>query len=337
MDSLKTLIEKKQYNLVLDLTKNNLDIDAISFRISAYLGLGQLEEALQLIKKYQSKFKDGLYNIMRVHFEVLLTLKKYDEAFEELKYYQNLPYISQEVEEYLNEANSMIHAYERHDNKTQKRSKDEIISILKHEEDSLVLLTALNDIREYNINEFADLLIWFMKRKNINAFVATYPLLLLVHGGYDQTVSFTKNAKLYSVVPKNLEPPFVNENYQSVIRIVEQVAKDPAISEVAISLLNELIIILYPDNIFDIEKNLLSGALLSLAYEYFQIKRDDEALAQRLNFNKELLQDLVVKLNRDLKDNPPVVVSKQTKAILYHLFLVFRLNKIRMYSILYLD
>ncbi len=310
MDSLKTLIEKKQYNLVLDLTKNNLDIDAISFRISAYLGLGQLEEALQLIKKYQSKFKDGLFNIMRVHFEVLLTLKKYDEAYEELKYYQNLPYISQEVEEYLNEANSMIRAYERHDNKTQKRSKDEIISILKHEEDSLVLLTALNDIREYNINEFADLLIWFMKRKNINAFVATYPLLLLVHGGYDQTVSFTKNAKLYSVVPKNLEPPFVNENYQSVIRIVEQVAKDPAISEVAISLLNELIIILYPDNIFDIEKNLLSGALLSLAYEHFQIKRDDEALAQRLNFNKELLQDLVAKLNQDLKDNPPVVVSK---------------------------
>ena len=310
MDSLKTLIEKKQYKLVLDLTKNNLDIDAISFRISAYLGLGQLEEALQLIKKYQSKFKDGLFNIMRVHFEVLLTLKKYDEAFEELKYYQNLPYISQEVEEYLNEANSMIHAYERHDNKTQKRSKDEIISILKHEEDSLVLLAALNDIREYNINEFADLLIWFMKRKNINAFVATYPLLLLVHGGYDQTVSFTKNAKLYSVVPKNLEPPFVNKNYQSVIRIVEQVAKDPAISEVALSLLNELIIILYPDNIFDIEKNLLSGALLSLAYEHFQIKRDDEALAQRLNFNKELLQDLVAKLNQDLKDNPPVVVSK---------------------------
>ena len=310
MDSLKTLIEKKQYNLVLDLTKNNLDIDAISFRISAYLGLGQLEEALQLIKKYQTKFKDGLFNIMRVHFEVLLTLKKYDEAYEELKYYQNLPYISQEVEEYLNEANSMIRAYERHDNKPQKRSKDEIISILKNEKDSLVLLTALNDIREYNINEFADLLIWFMGRKNINAFVATYPLLLLVHGGYDQTVSFTKNAKLYSVVPKKLEPPFVNENYQSVIRIVEQVAKDPSISEVAISLLNELIIILYPDSIFDIEINLLSGALLSLAYDHFQIKRDDEVLSQRLNINKNLLKDLVVKLNRDLKDNPPVVVSK---------------------------
>ena len=83
MDSLKTLIAKKQYALVLDLTKKSHDIDSISFRISALLGLGQLKEALALIKKYKTQFKDGLFNIMKVHFEVLLTLRKYDEAYEE--------------------------------------------------------------------------------------------------------------------------------------------------------------------------------------------------------------------------------------------------------------
>lgn len=306
MDSLKTLIDKRQYSLVLDLTKKSKDIDSISFRISAHIGLGRLEEALKLIKNNQSKFSDGLFNIMRVHFEILLTLRKYDTAYEELKYYQNLPYISQEVEEYLNDAPNMIRTHERRYNTSRIRSKDEIVAILQHEEDDLVLLTALNSIRNYNINEFSDLLIWFMNRRNINTFVGTYPLFLLVSGGYDKTVSFKKNGRQYAVVPKDLEPPFENANYAVVNQTVEQTAKDPSVSEAALSLLNQLIIILYPDNIFDYDNNLLSGALITLAYNHFQIVRDDVGLSRQLNLDVKKLRDLVTKLNQYLIDNPPV-------------------------------
>lgn len=310
MDSLKTLIVKKQYALVLDLTKKSHDIDSISFRISAYLGLGQLKEALALIKKYKTQFKDGLFNVMKVHFEVLLTLQKYDEAYEELKYYQNLPYISQEVEEYLHDATNMIRTHERRNNTNQQQSKEEIVATLQNEQDSLVLLTALSNVRNYNILEFSDLLIWFMKRKNINTFVSTYPLFLLVSGGYDKEISFSKNGKEYAVVPKELEPPFTNKNYYPLIGIIEQTAKDPSVSEVAVSLLNELIIILYPENIFDYEINLLAGALLAIAYDHFQIARDDRALSSRLNIEIAKMQDLAVSLNRYLQDNPPIKGSK---------------------------
>jgi hypothetical protein len=75
------------------------------------------------------------------------------------------------------------------------------------------------------------------------------------------------------VIPKDLEPPFINEKYDEVVKKIEAVAKDPTVSEVAISLLNELIIILYPDNIFDFDSDLLAGAILTIAYDHFQISR----------------------------------------------------------------
>ncbi|MFA7020671.1 MAG: hypothetical protein WC215_03850, partial [Bacilli bacterium] len=307
---LKTLIQRKQYKLVLDLTKSCQDIDSVAFRISAHIGLGNLDDALSLIKKHQDEFGDATFNIMKVHFEILLAKHLYDQAYEEVEIYKNLPYISQEVEEYINDAEKMIRAHERSHNKNRKKSKEEIYDILENENDSLVLLSALNDIRSYNIGDFFDLLVWFMKRKNINTFVDTYPLLLLVSGGYDKPVSFNKNNKQYTVTPKDLEPPFVNDNYNKVIKLVENTAKDPAVSEAANFLLNELIIILYPDNIFDISISLLSGALLSMAYDHFKIPRDDKALAARLEIGEEELKQLIKSLNDYLVDNPPIEANK---------------------------
>ena len=51
MDSLKTLMEKKQYDLVLKLTENSEDSLALFYRLSAMLATGKSEEALSLIKE----------------------------------------------------------------------------------------------------------------------------------------------------------------------------------------------------------------------------------------------------------------------------------------------
>jgi hypothetical protein len=310
MDSLKTLIEKRQFQLVLDLTANTRGASDIPYRISAYIGLGKLDEALRLIKQYQGKFEDATFNIMKVHLEMLMTLNKYDIAYQELKYYQNLPYISQEVEEFLNGAEGMIRTHERNFQRIKRKSKEEIIEILEKETDSLILLSALTEIRNYNINDFSTHLIKLMARENINSFVGIYPLFLLVSGGYAQPLSLTKNGKLYTVVPKDLEPPFVNQNYEKVVALIEEVAKDPSLSEVAVSLFNELIIILYPENIFDESINLLSGALLAIAYDHFQIPRHDAALAEGLGVDEGDLKDLARKFKQLLIENPPIKAVK---------------------------
>ena len=50
MDSLKTLMDKKQYDLVLKLTENSQDSLALFYRLSAMLATGRSEDALKLIK-----------------------------------------------------------------------------------------------------------------------------------------------------------------------------------------------------------------------------------------------------------------------------------------------
>ena len=50
MDSLKTLMDKKQYDLVIKLTENSNDSIALFYRLSAFMVVGQSENALNLIK-----------------------------------------------------------------------------------------------------------------------------------------------------------------------------------------------------------------------------------------------------------------------------------------------
>ena len=51
MDSLKSLLDKKQYDLILSLTEGSLDPEALVYRISAYLGKGDSASAQDLFFK----------------------------------------------------------------------------------------------------------------------------------------------------------------------------------------------------------------------------------------------------------------------------------------------
>ncbi|MFA7067492.1 MAG: hypothetical protein WC127_00805, partial [Acidaminococcaceae bacterium] len=94
--------------------------------------------------------------------------------------------------------------------------------------------------------------------------------------------------------------------YEKVIKRIENIAKDPSVSEVAISLLNELIIIIYPDDIFNEKENLLLGSLLIIAYEHLQIGHEALRIAENLNLSLNDLMNVVSKYKKYLENNPPI-------------------------------
>jgi len=306
MDSLKTLLDRKQYELVLSLTKDSVDIDSISFRIAAFLGLGRVGDALGLIEKHKGEFGSGVLSIMKVHLEILLSMRRYDKAYEELKYYEDLPYISQEVEEYLREAPEMIRKQERNEHSHNKLSEDEIESILAKDEDDHSLLSALNAIRDYRMSDFYEAIIHLLKRGDINSHVRTYALLLLVADGFRGRVRFRKNDKEYDLIPFELEPPFVGPRHDAFVRHLEAQAKDPSISEVAISILNDLIIVLYPDDILKEDVNLLSAALIAVANEHLRSDLSMDDVALRLGVDHQALEKMVKRIKDTLRANPPI-------------------------------
>ena len=97
MDSLKTLIDKKEYELVIKLTEGSKVPNDLFYRISAYIYLGKYEEALFVIQDHQQILESNLVSLSKAHINLLCALGRFDQAHATLDYYSNLPYQSQEV------------------------------------------------------------------------------------------------------------------------------------------------------------------------------------------------------------------------------------------------
>ena len=80
MDSLKTLMDKKSYDLVIKLTENSSDALSLFYRISALLAVGQIEDALQVILTKRNILKSRLVLLIKFHLEILCLLKRFDEV-----------------------------------------------------------------------------------------------------------------------------------------------------------------------------------------------------------------------------------------------------------------
>ena len=102
MESLKELIEKKEYQRVLELTKESKDAEALFCRVSAYLGLGRYQDARTLlVKERDALWAKNPILTMKATFETRFGLEEFDEAYQDEEDFANRPYISQEVEEVL--------------------------------------------------------------------------------------------------------------------------------------------------------------------------------------------------------------------------------------------
>ena len=87
---------KKEYDLVLSLTKDSTDPKELLMRISCLIITGKTDAALDEIEKNQSIIEKVYQKrLMKIHFELLLSKGLFDEARLALKHYEDLPYVSQ--------------------------------------------------------------------------------------------------------------------------------------------------------------------------------------------------------------------------------------------------
>ena len=210
MDSLKTLMDKKQYDLVLKLTENSQDSLALFYRLSAMLATGKSEAALSLIKEKRQILLTKPSILMKIHIEILCLLGRFDEAYSELHYYQELPYENQETEEILNALPKYIREEEIKVYRHKEVGQDEIRQKLLSKNDADVL-SALDAVRGQPIEGFL-LPIFNILTKYPRQMVRAFALLLLVAKKYDKKVSYLFFDKLIEVVPSELEEPFVLPN-----------------------------------------------------------------------------------------------------------------------------
>lgn len=284
MSKLEDLYKQKQYELVIKLVGNSTDPSERSLALSSLMILGRLDEALDDIEKYQSIYeKSNPFALMQSHLEILLRKGLYDEARIALKHYNELPYISQEVEEFLRDAPSRILDEEKGGNKRFHLNLDEVFDVLEKEQNESIIASTIFNLKEYNINSYIDSLKIFLKRGDVHPNFRTYALILLIDQKYGQEVPFLLNGKIEHYVPTKLIPPFMSRDYQEVTKAITQnVGGDTTVLETALHLFNCYIIDTYPENIYidGIEK--IATAMIVVAKRYLKQDGGANSLADHI-------------------------------------------------------
>ena len=301
MDSLKTLMDRREYDLVIKLTENSQDINYLFYRISAFLATGKGESALQVIKENRQILQGDLSLLMKVHIEILCLLGKFDEAYEELKYYENLPYVSQNVEEILKSLPQYIREEEKKTYSSRTLDDDGLKERLLSN-DQNVVLPALDMVRDRDINKFLPeiekVLVKFPKQA-----IRSLALLLLVQKQVNKEVSFNHMGEVIKVNSSKLEPPFIGNEFNDFVRALQADLKDPALNENAIQILSSYIIYVYPIKL-ELNYGVLIEALREISEQYLQVKNELslEKRCEQKQLDLEEVKDLIYKIKTSVED-----------------------------------
>lgn len=303
MDSLKTLMDKKQYDLVLKLTENSQDSLALFYRLSAMLATGRSEDALKLIKDKRQILLSKPGVLMKIHIELLCLLGKFDEAYSELRYYQELPYENQETEELLNSLPKYIREEEIKVYKRQEVGQDELRKKLLSKND-VDVLSALDAVRGQQLESFLLPIINILKNYP-KQLVRTFALLLLVAKKYDKKVEFLHEDKLIEVIPSELDEPFIIPglgNIDDMSSLFQNEYHDPSLSQNAINILSSYMVYIYPNKV-NYSKEELLVVFGYIAKELLQSKDNDlDKLCEKHGLNKQEIREEVNKIKAHLED-----------------------------------
>lgn len=285
VNKIEELFEQKNFDLMIKLIGDSHDPKERFLVLSALVQQGKRKEALDEIDKYQPVLETSHpFQLMKMHFELLLSEKLYDEARIKLRHYENLPYISQEVEEFLREMKTRIE-----DEAHQKKGSnliplDEVFETLETGTTPSEIAQTIFQLKNYNINLLIDSIRVFLKRRDVHPNFRTYVLIYLVDQKYDSEISLVVQDKMVVVNPAKITPPFMHEDFNEVCRQITVFSDgDTSVTETALHLFNCYILDTYPEDIYQDGIIELAQAFVYIAMGYLQQKPTfDSSLASKI-------------------------------------------------------
>lgn len=272
---IKTLFDTKQYDLVVKYSRESLDPEVKLMGLSALLLLSKELDALNYIKEnFDILYSKYPLKLMRVHFEVLLKNRLFNDAKEALRVYEAKPYISQEAEEFMRDMHERIEK-EEHPVIKNNLSIDEVCEILETSTKNAELSNVLFSLQNYNFNSYVSSLLNVLIKKDIHPSLRTYALIVLVDNKYAHPVSFLSKDKIITLVPSEINPPFKGEVFEKIVKLINTKSKQNVTLEAtAFQLLNYYSMDIYPVDINKEDPELVSSALILLAKDYINEKDD---------------------------------------------------------------
>ena len=280
MQKINELFEKGEYQEILELTKDSLEPQEIFFRASSLIELGKRREALDVVINHRDAlFKSRPIATMKADFELRFALGEFDEAYDDLSYFSNLPYVSQQVEEELRELPKRIREEEKA-YLLQGAGKERDLGKMLSSSDPYAVLGALSKIGKEGLKGY-EARIEGILSSNAYHDVKVFALEVLVSQGYDKEVAFLDEGVKKMLNPSHLSSPFAEPNYRQIREALSK-EKDSSLSQVSISLLDQIALSSFPELPFEGgDPEAMGKALLSLGREYLGGKEGQEGALEQ--------------------------------------------------------
>ena len=271
--------------------------------MSALLAVGKSEDALNLIKTKRLILQNKLALLIKFHIEILCLLGRFDEAYSELKYYEDLPYESQEVEEILRSMPAYIRDQEKASFGNRHLDEDEIRQRLMSKNDEEVL-AALDDIKSLPINNCL-LNILKLISSHPRQVIRSFALLLLVNAKYDKEVQFLHFDKLVKVNPAKLPEPFSVPGFQDLESLsfaLQNEYRDPSVAQNALQVISSYLLYIYPSGL-ELEKEEVIVVFGYIAKRLLQIETNDLAeICEQKGLDYDKISAQIREIEEDLNN-----------------------------------
>ncbi len=255
----------QDYAKVILLSENSNDIDILLMRANAFCMLNQYENAINCLIKNEKILIEKMPQLIDMHMFICLSNKKYFEALEALKHYEDYPYFSQEVEEKFIEYKKIIKLeYE----KNQKNEEDDNIEAMLSSNDNERIQNAINILKKENFLPYVGQLEKIMVDSN-DILTRIMTLSLFIDKKYSSNVKYKMDNKIIDVVPKEVKAIINDDIFNNLLKKCRQY-KDMAYSKVFEQLLATYAFYYFPFGL-KYDENSLFEALDILTKKYLRM------------------------------------------------------------------
>ena len=301
MDKYELFFKNGEYQKIVDELEFSINPQEIWLVVDAYVQLNQLDKAIRTIENNRELLlKDDAKKTMFLNIDLLLLTNDFVRALTAYSYYEELPYISIEIEEFLPELKKYI--YQKISNKTSKMSDDEIINNLKNFDHRDLFLKSIYEVQKRDIKPFLPFLKDALKSEKIDNTIKSLILVLLVEKKVEDEVKVNKNGCEYTLIPRFLDPIITTKEIETIVyRHIKD--KDVSILNLVNQLMVDFALKIYPDNFLEESEEEYLMAFYILAYEMFNKDvRSIEAMIKEKKLNIQTIRGLKTLIENTIKN-----------------------------------
>lgn len=291
------LFKKGEYQKIVDELELSTDPQNIWLVVDSYVQMNQIDNAIRTIENNRDiLLKDDPKKLMFLNIDLHLLNNDFVRALTTFSYFEELPYISIEVEELLPTLKQYI--YKKMNDKSSKMSEEEIIKNIKNYDNKDLFLKSVYEVQKRDIKPFLLHLKNALVAEKIDDTIKSLILILLVEKRVDDEIKVLKNDKEYFVIPHYLDPIITMDEIEKIVygNIND---KDVSILNLMTQLIADYALRIYPDNVFEDSEEEYVLAFYYLANEMFQ---KDTKFIDTLLGQKQINKETIIAIKESIKD-----------------------------------